>query len=85
MAYKYIKIFVTLIMTYECNKCMKTFHKKSSYDCHMSRKFSCIKENEDEIKCIYCNKLYSTKYNLKIHIIHRLQDILAERFLILCT
>jgi hypothetical protein len=34
----------------------------------MSRKFSCIKENEDEIKCIYCYKLYSTKYNLKIHI-----------------
>jgi hypothetical protein len=24
-------------------------------------------------------------HNLKIHIIHRLQDILAERFLILCT
>jgi hypothetical protein len=34
----------------------------------MSRKFSCIKENDNEIKCIYCNKLYSTKYNLKIHI-----------------
>ena len=55
-------------MLYECNKCMKTFSKKSSYDCHITRKFPCIKENEDEIKCMYCDKLYSTKYNLKIHI-----------------
>ena len=52
---------------YECSKCMKTFNKKSSYDCHITRKFSCVKTTEDENKCINCNKLYSTKYNLKIH------------------
>jgi len=52
---------------YECDKCMKTFNKKSSYDCHITRKFSCVKTTEDENKCINCNKLYSTRYNLKIH------------------
>jgi hypothetical protein len=46
---------------------MKTFNKKSSYDCHITRKFSCVKTTEDENKCVNCNKLYSTKYNLKIH------------------
>jgi hypothetical protein len=52
---------------YECDKCQKIFSKKSAYDCHMARKFSCIKEEINENNCPNCNKLYSTKYNLKIH------------------
>ena len=57
---------------YECKKCMKIFSQKSTYDYHISRKYPCIKnteEKEDKIKnkCINCSKLYSTKYNLKVH------------------
>ena len=51
---------------YICNKCTKSFCKKSSYDCHVNRKFSCVKDT-NELNCIHCNKIYSTKYNLKIH------------------
>ena len=53
---------------YICNKCTKSFCKKSSYDCHVNRKFSCVKDT-NELNCIHCNKIYSTKYNLKIHMI----------------
>ena len=70
---KYGKIYTTIndqnsiLSIYQCSKCLKNFKKKSTYDCHMSRKFPCIKNLEIESKCIYCNKIYSTKYNLKIH------------------
>jgi hypothetical protein len=55
------------MVIYECIKCKKIFNKKSGYDCHITRKYSCIKEIQNENKCTYCNKNYSTKYNLKIH------------------
>jgi len=47
---------------------MKIFNKKSSYDCHISRKYPCIKETIIQNKCNTCNKLYSTKYNLNVHL-----------------
>jgi hypothetical protein len=53
--------------SYECSKCKKEFNKKSNYDCHIMRKFSCVKNSELDNKCEYCDKIYSTKYNLKIH------------------
>ena len=52
---------------YECNKCNKSFKQKSAYDCHMSRINPCIKDTEIKNICPNCNKIYSTKYNLKIH------------------
>jgi len=49
---------------------MKIFSQKSAYDNHISRKYPCIKNTETEDiknKCSNCNKIYSTKYNLKVH------------------
>jgi len=57
---------ITLSNIRQCDKCKKIFNKKSSYDCHISRKHSCIK-NENSNKCMNCNKIYSTRYNLKVH------------------
>jgi hypothetical protein len=52
---------------YTCKKCNKEFKQKSGYDCHISRKYPCIKDIEIKFNCENCNKVYSTKYNLKIH------------------
>jgi hypothetical protein len=66
----YINIYKYLDnIMYECNKCMKIFNKKSSYDTHLARRYPCIKNNNNNNICINCNKLYSTKYNLKVHMI----------------
>jgi len=53
---------------YKCEKCSKHFNQKSAYDCHIARKYPCIKDLEIKHYCLNCNKLYSTKYNLKVHI-----------------
>jgi len=51
---------------YTCENCEKTFNRKSSYDNHLLRKNPCKKiDLRDE--CIYCNKFYTTKYNLNKH------------------
>jgi len=52
---------------YECEKCKKIFNQKSGYDNHLARKYPCIKEVEVKNYCSNCDKLYSTKHNLKIH------------------
>jgi hypothetical protein len=57
----------SILSNYQCSKCLKKFKKKSAFDCHMSRKYPCVKDVEIQNKCTYCNKIYSTKYNLKIH------------------
>jgi hypothetical protein len=62
---------------YTCSKCNKKFNKKSSYDCHVNRKYPCIKDT-NELNCIHCNKIYSTKYNLKIHMISCNNSIIHE-------
>ena len=62
---------------YICSKCTKSFCKKSSYDCHINRKFLCVKDT-NELNCIHCNKIYSTKYNLKIHMISCNINIIVE-------
>ena len=54
-------------MIYVCDKCNKEFNKKSTYESHVMRIISCIKDNSTINICIHCNKSYSTKYNLKIH------------------
>jgi hypothetical protein len=52
---------------YTCINCNKEFNKKSAYDSHLLRKKPCINEDNKNNECSFCNKLYSTKYNLKIH------------------
>jgi hypothetical protein len=55
---------------YICEKCKKEFNKKSAYDSHLSRKTPCI--DNDIYKnntCNDCNKIFSTKFNLKKHMI----------------
>jgi hypothetical protein len=53
---------------YTCNKCKKEFIRKSSYNVHILRINSCIKDDNINNECSYCKKIYSTKYNLSIHI-----------------
>lgn len=52
---------------YKCEKCNKEFYKKSAYDSHSLRLKPCIKEIIEN-KCNYCNKNYSNKYNLSVHL-----------------
>jgi len=59
---------------YTCEKCNKEFFKKSSYDSHLERIKSCVNNTKIHYECINCNKTYSTKYNLKVHICKKLLE-----------
>jgi hypothetical protein len=52
---------------YTCEKCNKTFNRKSGYVSHSSRVKPCSKDNINN-ECIYCNKIYSTRFNLNAHL-----------------
>jgi hypothetical protein len=52
------------MVEYKCDKCEKTFDKKSHYDYHINRKNPCDKV---EPICEYCDKKFSRKDNLKTH------------------
>ena len=41
------------MVEYRCSKCNKIFNKKSNYDKHLERKYSCI-INENVFNCEYC-------------------------------
>ena len=70
------------MVNYICEKCNKIFSQKGHYERHINRKYSCIKEKTNltdysnnginipkmEYNCVYCNKNYSTKYNLNKHL-----------------
>lgn len=55
------------MVNHRCEKCEKTFTKKSLYTEHINRKKKC-----DEIQymkqCLYCNKNFSTKSSVTRHI-----------------
>ena len=53
---------------YKCAKCNKEFNRKSGYDSHISRIKSCVKDNNINNECEYCNKYYSTRFNLNAHL-----------------
>ncbi len=59
---------------YICGLCGASFDKKSSYNNHLIRKKPCkVKKVNDEdydesLDCEFCNKTYSTKYNLNKHL-----------------
>ena len=52
---------------YNCEKCKKKFTRKTAYVSHLMRVSSCIKDTNINNECSYCNKLYSNKRNLKVH------------------
>jgi uncharacterized C2H2 Zn-finger protein len=66
-----------------CINCEKTFNRKSNYVYHIDKKIKpCIKKNitiDEEItnndnladKCIYCNKIFTTKHSLIRHLKNR--------------
>jgi len=53
---------------YTCENCNKEFNRKSTYDTHLQRKNPCKIDIHVNNQCSYCNKLYSTKYNLNVHL-----------------
>ena len=53
---------------YKCEKCKKEFNRKSTYNTHINRKNPCKLDTNDSTQCSYCNRIYSTKYNLNAHL-----------------
>ena len=57
---------------YTCEKCNKEFNYKYNYKRHINRKYSCVKNTDDNsFKCEYCNNTFTTKGNLTRHIKNR--------------
>ncbi len=61
-------------MEYLCDRCRKTFSRKSNYERHVNRKFPCVQNKPDTEKkkhvflCNRCNKKYSNQWNLDRHL-----------------
>lgn len=53
---------------YTCEVCKKEFNRKSTYDTHVTRKNPCKLDTSIGTQCAYCDKTYSTKYNLNVHL-----------------
>jgi len=53
---------------YTCETCKKEFDRKSSYDNHLLRKNPCKLDISIDNECTFCNKKYTTKYNLNKHL-----------------
>jgi len=50
---------------YRCRLCCTVFARKEHYDYHINRKKSCAMLSDH--KCKYCNKAYSTDWNMREH------------------
>jgi hypothetical protein len=55
------------MVLYTCNNCKKEFTKKSNYNYHINKKKSC-NNILNNLKCLYCNKIFSYKHTLLRHI-----------------
>jgi len=53
---------------YTCENCKKEFNRKSTYETHLERKNPCKIDIHLNNECSYCNKVYTTKYNLNVHL-----------------
>ena len=61
-------------MKYICEKCNKSFSKKSAYIDHINKKISCIQEEKDKYKlmkktCQKCNKIFSSAAAMRNHLV----------------
>jgi hypothetical protein len=62
-----------LLDPFKCRDCGKTFAKASDFDRHKQRKIPCLVKNlspsqiQNPNRCLYCNKIFSTGYNLNKH------------------
>ena len=60
-------------MKYKCEKCGMCFDQKSNYTRHMTKKFSCVKEEKEFLNlqdrtCKYCGKTFLYKYCTTRHL-----------------
>ena len=53
---------------YTCENCKKEFNRKSTYETHIQRKNPCKLDIHINNQCSYCDKKYTTKYNLNVHL-----------------
>jgi DNA-directed RNA polymerase subunit RPC12/RpoP len=63
---------------YKCETCQKEFNRKSTYDNHLLRKNPCKLDNYVDNQCEYCDKKYSTKFNLNKHFNNCTKKIIAN-------
>jgi hypothetical protein len=53
---------------YRCENCKKEFNRKSTYETHIQRKNPCKIDIHINNQCSFCDKKYTTKYNLNVHL-----------------
>ena len=53
---------------YRCENCKKEFDRKSTYETHIQRKNPCKIDIHINNQCSFCDKKYTTKYNLNVHL-----------------
>ena len=63
---------------YKCDNCQKEFNRKSTYDTHLSRKNPCKLDTSIDNQCSYCDKIYTTKFNLNKHLKSCVKKILED-------
>ena len=63
---------------YTCEVCQKEFNRKSSYDNHLSRKNPCKLDTSIDNQCSYCDKKYTTKFNLNKHFNNCAKKLIAD-------
>jgi hypothetical protein len=63
---------------YTCEVCQKEFNRKSSYDNHLSRKNPCKLDTSIDNQCSYCDKKYTTKFNLNKHLNNCAKKLIAD-------
>ena len=56
-------------MPFICEKCNHSFDSNTKLKNHLNKKVSCVIEPDllNPLKCTFCDKLFSTKYNLQRH------------------
>ncbi len=68
---QYINVNGVMMLCYICDRCKKIFNKKTPYDEHMNRIFSCKKNSIvkpiKEFNCNICNKHFNRSDMLKRH------------------
>jgi hypothetical protein len=63
---------------FSCEICKKNFNRKSTYDNHLARKNPCKPDNYVDNQCSFCDKKYSTKFNLNKHYNNCTKKIIAD-------